>query len=813
MLAPNFVRAEPGVELRVYQTSPGLRQPGTVPLYEVFELTLALPADYGEKGNFFDVAVKVTFTSPLGRRIRVGGFYYDTIAGGISMWKARLAPMETGTWEYGYKFSHKREGIRETGTGRFVCVEGNSGGFLRKNRKSPFQWALDNGEPFFPMGLNDCISVNDIMQIDGGDRVGAFGGIARVDQYLDAYAAAGFNMFRLSQQNCSPALANSSLTVYDKDTAVYFDWLVQRLRKHDFHLFYGIFGYLLPNDPQVPPSPEVRRFVQYSIDRWGAYVDVWQLQNERSASAQWISKVSKFLRANDPYQHPITTSWQRPELEEVEVNAPHWYQYEDELQSDLITERNARSWRSHGKPVFVGEQGNSTPPGKEFGNWIADSALRMRIRNWTAFCNEISFFFWNNSWATNGSRGGAANIYLGSEERQYIQVLRRFIDLVIRPDTKKWGVGVSNNDLMRGHGLISSDGAAAYIHHFADHTNPVRGAKMTVDIPQAGWGYWLDPATGNNLGRIKLSAGRQELTIPDFIIDIAFLSSPTRKLPTPPVALTVWLNGQADGDLDNDGLLDFGPDHRPFGVAPLKLVFDGSGSHDLDGGQLSYHWRFGDGSPDRSGPLVSHIYEAGTFMTTLTVTDDEGEQASHSFVVRATADPDPQRNNAPSFNRLRDITVREGELLLITPWGNDRELERNGYVSDELSYEVIGLPAGASFGQRGAKWSRQLWWVPAMSQAGQYLIQFDVHDDDGASPLPQVVMVTVLNAPGSPGDLDFDGDVDLRDLALFVECMSGPRQAARGNACSGGEFDASDFDHDGDVDLLDLREFLTLFGQ
>ena len=95
----------------------------------------------------------------------------------------------------------------------------------------------------------------------------------------------------------------------------------------------------------------------------------------------------------------MTTSWERPELVGIEVNVPHWYQREDELKSDEVTVSRATGWKRYGKPVVVGEQGNhidrrkTQPPGVG-GVWVESSALRMRIRYWTALFKDISIIFW-----------------------------------------------------------------------------------------------------------------------------------------------------------------------------------------------------------------------------------------------------------------------------------------------------------------------------------------------------------------------------------------------------------------------------------
>ena len=135
---------------------------------------------------------------------------------------------------------------------------------------------------------------------------------------------------------------------------------------------------------------KVKRFIKYSVDRWGAYVDFWEFLNEQNADDRWYEIMVPHLKSLDPYHHPITTSWERPMLPGIEINAPHWYQRENELESDAVTVSRAKNWKKFNKPVVVGEQGNhidrqkSNPLGVG-GVWDDRSALRMRIRNWILF--------------------------------------------------------------------------------------------------------------------------------------------------------------------------------------------------------------------------------------------------------------------------------------------------------------------------------------------------------------------------------------------------------------------------------------------
>ena len=59
------------------------------------------------------------------------------------------------------------------------------------------------------------------------------------------------------------------------------------------------------------------------------------------------------------------------------------------------------------------------------------------------------------------------------------------------------------------------------------------------------------------------------------------------------------------------------------GEAPLRVDFDATASNDFDGTIESYNWDFGDGGTG-AGVITSHEYASdGTYMVTLTVTDDD----------------------------------------------------------------------------------------------------------------------------------------------------------------------------------------------
>ena len=152
---------------------------------------------------------------------------------------------------------------------------------------------------------------------------------------------------------------------------------------------------------------------KFVVDRYGAYVDFWELVNEATVSDEWYRQIAQYVRQIDPYQHPISTSWEKPNIAAIDISSPHWYQTESEFASDVETWQKFQAWKAAHKPVIVGEQGNQVQ------NWDDRSALRMRLRSWAAFFAEGVFIFWNSSGAKDYKNPGAANIYLGPEERGY----------------------------------------------------------------------------------------------------------------------------------------------------------------------------------------------------------------------------------------------------------------------------------------------------------------------------------------------------------------------------------------------------------
>jgi len=603
---------------------PGLQvmvEPNTERLtaYQIFELTFRHSGHY--QNPTWDVSIEVILRSPTGKQYRVGGFYYgpaeeetadrtrdggksleanlpNESRGPLQVWKARYAPSEFGQWSYEYRFRNPF-GEEAVGTGTFHVVRTRASfpGWLRISKDNPYRFVFEDGSPFFPVGFQDCEGDHnkngttlDSKSMEGPFRLdkaterpqpppgslfarGPSMNPVNGDVYFGKHARAGFNIFRFSPHNCS-------ISVFDLDRVDYreakmVDQLLEMVRKYRIRIYYGIFGFAKVFNDQ-PDNAEgmrkVRRLIKYSVDRWGAYVDIWELLNEQHASEMWYAQIIPYLKSIDPYQKPVATNWERPQLEGIDINAPHWYQNENELDSDLVTAQRIARDKRFGKPVVYGEQGNSrgqqdrTAEGIG-GVWDPGSARRMRVRLWTALFNEAALIFWETSYAKDGHY---MNLWIGPEERQYVKALQTF-SAGLEGNVRPREVLLSGRDAkdVRGYGLASPSCQAVYLHHFAcqqckDEGKPPaqhrwdhkRGTVSDLAVELESFktlsAYWYCPQTGKILQRFRISAGRREYAVPPFEVDIALLAT---EKPAPDSDRDDLANDE-DPDDDNDGVPD-----------------------------------------------------------------------------------------------------------------------------------------------------------------------------------------------------------------------------------------------------------------
>jgi len=495
-----------------------------VNVHDIYELTLHI--DENRLVNKYD-NIKITGTFINGKEIKydVNAFYYDK-----NTWKLRFNPPTIGEW----KFIIRNTIFGNTlNRGSFTVLNSDKPDFIAISKIDPRLFVSQNGNIFTPIGLQDFTvdynqDGNPLNQwFLGTDSKAPINTISypttSLEAYLSSYAQSGFNMFRWGTENCSFPLWKSlspSRNLYAVNEGAWLDTFFSSLRNNGFHIWMSVFSFTLPymgdiHDPQTQNS--VKSYLEYIVSRYGSYVDVWELANEIKLDDKLIGFMSDYIRSIDPYHHPITTSWERPELSTIDISSIHWYSQECDICHDEDLKKQILNNQKITKPIVFSEQGNWHT------NWDYKSAIRMRIRLWVGFFEKMSFIFWNTSRTLVMNRQdmlqGPSNIYLGPTERLYTSIFKTFITNINGALQKYPLVTLVSRDNI--YTFISGQQILGYIYRQTIDAER-RSASFFVYIPTPGIIQWVDPATGIIILEQTIQKGTQILQSPDFSTDIAF---------------------------------------------------------------------------------------------------------------------------------------------------------------------------------------------------------------------------------------------------------------------------------------------------
>ncbi|UCC58360.1 MAG: PKD domain-containing protein [Candidatus Bathyarchaeum sp.] len=147
------------------------------------------------------------------------------------------------------------------------------------------------------------------------------------------------------------------------------------------------------------------------------------------------------------------------------------------------------------------------------------------------------------------------------------------------------------------------------------------------------------------------------------------------------------------------------------------IDFDASGSYDPDGTIVSYFWEFGDGTT-ATGVTVSHAYaDDGSYLVTLTVTDNEGATDTASATKTVLTPPVPNQNPIASFTESAS-TVNIGEII---------------YFDASESYDPDGTIVSYFWNFGDGNTGTGVTVSHSYSDSGTYTVTLTVTDDDEAT--------------------------------------------------------------------------------
>ncbi len=248
-----------------------------------------------------------------------------------------------------------------------------------------------------------------------------------------------------------------------------------------------------------------------------------------------------------------------------------------------------------------------------------------------------------------------------------------------------------------------------------------------------------------------------------------------------------FLDYDNDGDLDmliarlgsggeklyrNDGSGNF---TQVFGV--VQVISDSS--LDIMVADLT-----GDGSYD----VVSAQGESGNFQNRIYINNGPADTIPPHF-VQIEQQPDTPDTTGPYVIRA----------LILDHMTSDRNFFDKGII---LNYVLAGgLPLQVAMRHSGGQVYRGE--IPGLAAGSEvsYWIRATDHNSNTATSSTLSFSVT----GGILGDADDDGDVDLDDMAGFLDCFTGPGRGV-GAGCA-----TFDFDGDGDVDFVDFALYQLAF--
>lgn len=520
--------------------------------YNIYELTMTNIASYANPWE--DPAISAVFTAPSGSNYTVGGFYFATNA-----WKLRFAPRETGAWTWALSYSDSNGVFNQSGN--FACTNSSHNGFLRLDPANVYNFITDaQSNAFrafgFQEGWASAISATwptDISQLnfatDGNAQP------TTIAQALLNAKQAGFNMIRINTQldafdHLSPYghfnLNNTGKNECDLNQGLICDELLAAAHQLDFKClmsFWNAPGNYVPNsivtNAEAPTTEACLRYHQYIINRFGAYVDIWELCNESTIPQSYVDVMMPFIRTNDPYQHLITMNGSvTPTNNFSQFDVWTFHAYYSNPTLDLV--ENGPGGR--GLPVFDEECGNAAP----FGSY---DPLRYRLLAWTGFFQQTSMLFWGYGGGglphqTSFASGGISNESIGWEEQLETKILMDFAS-GLGPAAVPVPVTTTPAGKFNSYALAGVTNFLLYITHSPSGLNfLITNATATINVPTNNMlGQWIDPKTGNLLKTITVNAGSQTIPVPGFVTDIAL-----RLQPTPPQSVLQFSSSVCNTD-------------------------------------------------------------------------------------------------------------------------------------------------------------------------------------------------------------------------------------------------------------------------
>jgi cellulose synthase/poly-beta-1,6-N-acetylglucosamine synthase-like glycosyltransferase len=389
----------------------------------MLESRFTLSRNYKNPFDPREIDVAMEFVGPSGKLSRAIAFYFQDFdrhlargkeileAASVPEWRVRFTPREAGEYRWRLHGKDHHGDKLVTPWQKLAVAASDAPGFLRVDPDDHRFFSYENGDFFFPIGMNLRSPSDDIQPPDRDfPKPSPEAGTELMNRYLDQMGESGINVARIWMAPWFGGIewnrdvpGYNGLGQYNLKHARQLDWMLDRARSHKivvdlalqnhgpFASYYDMqwdenpynhaLGGPLKKRVNVLVDPEARRlFAQrfrYIAARWGsdpsifawtAWIEVDALRAPYQYVRSWHKDMIPKLNAVDLGRHPVSTLfagsegdpavWEQPGISFTQIAA--YAEYHGTVDRfDEVAEFATQ----FAKPIIIEEYGGSAVAG------------------------------------------------------------------------------------------------------------------------------------------------------------------------------------------------------------------------------------------------------------------------------------------------------------------------------------------------------------------------------------------------------------------------------------------------------------------